>query len=127
MSKSIEELVKYRIARSKETLEEATLLANGGFWNAVANRLYYSCYYIVAGLLLKTGHPANSHNGVKTIFHKEFVKSERVSLDAGKLYGRLFNLRQKGDYTDFQKFTQEEIFPFLADVQRFIAEIEKII
>jgi uncharacterized protein (UPF0332 family) len=55
------------------------------------------------------------------------VKSERVSLDAGKLYSRLFNLRQKGDYTDFQKFTREEIFPFLADVQRFITEIEKII
>jgi uncharacterized protein (UPF0332 family) len=127
MSKSIEELVKYRIARSKETLEEATLLANGGFWNAVANRLYYSSYYMVAALLLKNGHPANSHNGVKTIFHKEFVKSERVSLDVGKLYSRLFNLRQKGDYTDFQKFTQEEIFPFLADVQRFITEIEKII
>ncbi len=44
MSKSIEELVKYRIARSKETLEEATLLADGGYWNAAANRLYYSCY-----------------------------------------------------------------------------------
>ena len=29
MSQSIEELVKYRIARSKETLEEANLLANG--------------------------------------------------------------------------------------------------
>lgn len=79
MSKSIEELVKYRIARSKETLEEATLLANGGYWNAVANRLYYSCYYMVAAILLKNGHSASSHKGVKTIFNKEFVKSELVS------------------------------------------------
>jgi uncharacterized protein (UPF0332 family) len=61
------------------------------------------------------------------MFHKEFVKSERVSLETGKLYGRLFNLRQKGDYSDFQKFTQEEIYPFLANAQRFITEIEKII
>ncbi len=82
---------------------------------------------MVSALLLKNGHPANSHNGVKTIFHKEFVKSELVSSDAGKLYSRLFNLRQKGDYVDFHKFTQEEIFPFIADVQCFIAEIEKII
>jgi len=127
MSKSLEELVKYRIARSNETLEEATLLAEGGYWNAVANRLYYSCYYMVSAILLKNGHPASSHKGVKTIFHKEFVKTEIVSPAAGKLFNRLFNLRQEGDYVDFQKFTQEEIFPFLADVQRFIREIEKII
>ena len=127
MSQSIEELVKYRIARSKETLEEANLLANGGYWNAVANRLYYSCYYMVAAILLKNGHSAGSHKGVKTIFHKEFVKSERVSPEVGKLFNRLFNLRQEGDYDDFQKFTREEIFPFLADVQRFITEIEIII
>ncbi len=127
MSKSIEDLVKYRIARSKETLEEAILLANGGYWNAVANRLYYSCYYMIAALLLKNGHPANSHNGVKTIFYKEFVKTEMVSLETGKLYSRLFNLRQQGDYFDFQKFTQEEIYPFIADVRSLIGEIEKLI
>ena len=115
MSQSIEELVIYRIARSKETLEEANLLANGGYWNAVGNRLYYSCYYMGTAILLKNGHSADSHKGVKTIFHKEFVKSERVSPEAGKLFNRLFNLRQEGDYDDFQKFTQEEIFPFLAD------------
>ncbi|MFA5815259.1 MAG: HEPN domain-containing protein [Bacteroidales bacterium] len=127
MSKSIEELVIYRIARSKETLEEAILLAQGGYWNAVANRLYYSCFYLVTALLLKNGHPTNSHNGVKTTFHREFVKRELVSRDSGKLNNRLFNLRQEGDYVDFQKFTKEEIFPFIDDVRSLIAEIEKII
>ena len=55
------------------------------------------------------------------------LKSERVSLETGKLYGRLFNPRQEGDYVDFQKFTREDISPFIAAAQRFIREIEKII
>ncbi len=76
---------------------------------------------------MKNGHPANSHRGVKTIFHKEFVKSKLVSPEAGKLFNRLFNLRQEGDYVDFQRFTREDVSPFLADVEQFIVEIEKII
>ena len=46
------DLVKYRIARSRETLKEAELLAREKFYNAAINRLYYACYYASVALLL---------------------------------------------------------------------------
>jgi len=54
------------------------------------------------------------------------LKYERVSLDAGKLYSRLFNLSQEGDYDDFQKFTREEIYPFIKGAKLLVNSNQKI-
>jgi uncharacterized protein (UPF0332 family) len=42
-----DDYIKYRFHRSEETLEEALILAEKEKWNAVINRLYYSCFYAV--------------------------------------------------------------------------------
>ncbi|MCX6226277.1 MAG: hypothetical protein NTV01_16270 [Bacteroidia bacterium] len=39
-----EDYVKYRYHRSEESIDEALILAEKGKWNAVINRLYYSCF-----------------------------------------------------------------------------------
>ena len=72
---SQEELIKYRVARANETFEEARLLAEAGYWNAAANRLYYACFYLVNALLISRKLSYSSHNGVKTEFNRVFVKS----------------------------------------------------
>ena len=43
MSGNVDDLINYRIARARETLEEARVLADTGHWNASVNRLYYAC------------------------------------------------------------------------------------
>ncbi len=50
---SKDDLIYYRISRAKETFDEALILASENHWNAVANRLYYACFYIVNALLMK--------------------------------------------------------------------------
>lgn len=124
---SNEELVKYRFSRAKETYDEAILLATGDHWNAVANRLYYACFYLISALLIQNDLSFNSHNGVKTEFHRSFVKTEKITIKSGKLYSRLFNLRQEGDYADFKRFEKEDIEPFIADVKEFFLELEKLL
>jgi len=42
--KNHEEYIKYRFHRAEESFEEAIILAENGMWNAVINRLYYSCF-----------------------------------------------------------------------------------
>lgn len=124
---SHEELVRYRYSRAQETYEEANLLAAEDHWNAVANRLYYSCFYLVSALLIQNELSFSSHNGVKNEFHRSYVKTEKIRFESGKLYSRLFNLRQEGDYADFKRFEQADIEPFLAEVREFILEIEKLL
>lgn len=121
------DLVKYRYSRAVETYEEALLLASKNHWNAVANRLYYSCFYIVNALLLQSNIEFSTHNGVKTEFHKSFVKPKIVTKNAGKVYSRLFNLRQEGDYLDFKRLEKAEVEPFINDVKEFISEVSKLL
>jgi uncharacterized protein (UPF0332 family) len=53
---------------------------------------------------------------VKREFHKSFVKNGIVSIESGKIYSRVFNLRHEGDYIDFKRFEREDIEPFINDV-----------
>ncbi|MBI3302910.1 MAG: HEPN domain-containing protein [Deltaproteobacteria bacterium] len=51
MRESSGDLVRYRLQRARETLEDARILANASRWNPCVNRLYYACFYAVsAGL-----------------------------------------------------------------------------
>lgn len=52
MSRNKEDLITYRIARAKDTLDDAQILADRGKWNSAINRLYYAAYYAIMLLLL---------------------------------------------------------------------------
>ena len=45
-----QELVKYRIAKARETFKEVDLHIKNELWNTAVNRLYYACYYAVIAL-----------------------------------------------------------------------------
>jgi len=119
---STDDLVNYRISRANESYNEAILLAKENHWNTTANRLYYACFYMVNALLIKNGVSFSSHNGVKSEFHRLFVKEDIISVDNGKLFNRLFNLRHEGDYADFKRLEEEDVQPFIDDVKTFILE-----
>jgi len=46
------DLINYRIARAKDTYDDASILAEREKWNSTINRLYYAAYYAVMALLL---------------------------------------------------------------------------
>ena len=124
---SLDDLIKYRIERADQSIKEAELLASEGYWNTVANRLYYAAFYTVNALLVKHQIRTSSHSGIKSDFHKHFIKTEILDKKYGKLYSVLFDTRQEGDYQAFVKFDEKEIFPLIEEVKRFQAELNKII
>ena len=92
------DLIRYRLARGREALAEARYLFDGGHLNACVNRLYYACFYSVGALLLCKGLSAHRHAGVRSLFHKEFVKPGTISVDAGKYFDKLLDERLRSDY-----------------------------
>ena len=126
MKHTREELIKYRLQRAKESLEEAKLLAQSDHWNTVANRLYYAAFYAINALFVKHEFQGATHNGIKANFHKEFIKTGLIDKEFGKLYNNLFNKRQEGDYQDFQFFIKEDIEPLIDRVIAFISTIESM-
>jgi uncharacterized protein (UPF0332 family) len=72
MSGTRDDLIEYRIARAKDTLDDANILAENGKWNSAINRLYYAAYYAVIALLLSADLKPTTHNGAKSNFSDHY-------------------------------------------------------
>jgi len=127
MSYNKDDLIRYRLEKSKTTFNEAKLLAEQNYWNGAAARLYYSCFYSVIALLVFKGLNVNTHNGVRTEFFKHFIKTRVFPKEFSSFYSDLMNKRQESDYDDFLVFTDEEIKPLFEMAQNFNARIKEFI
>lgn len=45
----------------------------------------------------------------------------------GRLYSRLFELRQSGDYGDMYDATEEEIIPYISKTEALVSKMEELI
>ncbi|NLL27803.1 MAG: HEPN domain-containing protein [Bacteroidales bacterium] len=127
MTGSKDDLIGYRLSRSKDTFEDAKILADKERWNSAINRLYYAAYYAVIAILLKYDFKPTTHNGVKLVFSEHFIKNKIIPKEFGKLYSQLFTWRQKGDYDDLFDFDKDKVIPYFEPVKRLIETIENII
>lgn len=119
------DLINYRIARAKDTYEDAQILAEREKWHSTINRLYYATYYAVMALLLDADLKPTTHNGAKSNFSEYFIKTGKIESKYGKLYSQLFTWRQKGDYDDLFDFDKNKVMPYLEPVNDFICLVEE--
>ena len=120
-------IILYRKERAYQTLEEARYNAAASFWNLVANRFYYAVFYICEALLLNSNIPINSHRGLIRMMGLNFIKTGILSQEEGDLLGKLFRMRQEGDYDDLLYWTKEEIMPLFPQVEALIKKIDNLI
>ena len=120
-------LVERRIERAYETWEETKGIVESGYWLAAANRMYYACYYLTTALLVSYGIEANTHTGVIRMLEQNFVSKGLVSKDINRYYGRLFELRQNGDYDDWMMIGEGEIMPLFNEIEDYFNAIEPLI
>lgn len=121
------DLINYRIARAKETYEDAIILVEREKWNSAINRLYYASYYAVIAILLTNDLKPTTHNGAKSNFSEYFIKTGKIERKYGKMYSQLFTWRQKGDYDDLFDFSKDKVLPYTKPVKNFIFLIESMI
>lgn len=120
-------LVQYRLDRAREALTEAGLLLDSGHANTGVNRLYYACFYAVSALLLTKGLTATSHSGLRTLFHQHVIRPGLLPLGQGPLYDRLFDQRQRSDYTDLVYFSVDEVRAWSMEAQAFVDAVAVLI
>lgn len=108
----LQTLIAYRLQRAMETLVEARLMQREGHWHACANRLYYA---------------AAKHSGLKAMFNQHYVKPGLVTKENGRLYNRLFDVRQEGDYIDFVTLDAETVEPLVKETAEFIDTLKTLI
>lgn len=121
------DLIYYRIARAKDTYDDALILSEKEKWNSTINRLYYATYYAVMALLLDSDLKPRTYNGAKSNFSEYFIKTGKIDSKYGKMYSQLFTWRQKGDYDDLFDFDKDKVMPYFEPVNDFILLIENMI
>lgn len=120
-------LVKYRMERSDETMQEAEYSAQGGWYNLAVSRLYYACYYAAVAVLISKSVETQSHSGVRAMMALHLVKEGLLAKEHLTTFTLLFHSRQSSDYDDFVICDADTYNSFLPKAKSCIIALKKII
>ena len=121
------ELVRYWWSKAEESLESAKREYQAGSYNFTMNRLYYASFYGVCAALFERGLSFRKHSGVRSAFHKEFIKTKQLDVNYGKLYDQLFEDRQEGDYIAFVTFEADYVEHQMKNCVLFLEKLKPFV
>ena len=120
-------IVRLEYEKARKTFEQIPELMKLGYWDNIANRLYYSVFHAVASLLIHDGHPVNTHKGAIALFGNYYIRTGILPSEAGRLYSDLQTMRNNSDYNCSYSATQKEIEPLIEPAEKLIDRIGQII
>jgi uncharacterized protein (UPF0332 family) len=100
--KTKEDYIQYKLKRSAEVLSEAETLLENNFYEDTVSRLYYASFYAICALLIYLDLNPKTHQGVKSLFHKEFIYTGKMDKKFSDFYSFLM---AKGFEVDYQIFS----------------------
>lgn len=123
----IKAIIGYRVEKSVQALKEAKDNVPLGNWSLVVNRLYYAVFYMALALLFKDNNIAKSHNGTYQLFNKEFITTGKLSKEEGRIYRKLFSMRNTGDYDDFFDWEEEDVKPLISETENLLNTLKNLL
>jgi len=124
----IEKLIEYRMKQAEETISEAEKMVKEKFSSrTIINRTYYSMFYAILALFLKTGIHINTskHTGIITIFDKEFIKTGKIEKKYSKLSHNVFDDRKEADYRELIEIPFDTAVKYVKMAREFINQIKE--
>jgi uncharacterized protein (UPF0332 family) len=120
-------IVALELEKSDKTWSQLGIQIQAGLWELVANRLYYSLFHAVSALLIHDSHEVGTHRGAVNKFSMFYVKTGIFTKDEGRLYSRLQQLREDGDYNCSIDVEQEEVEEKIEPTLQLINKIKQYI
>lgn len=117
------EVVQYWWSKAEDSLDSARRELEAGAYDFTVNRLYYAAFYAVTAALLDRKKSFKKHTGVRSAFHREFIKQGLMDTKWGKLYDQLFEDRGESDYVPLASFEREYVESQLERCAQFLDEI----
>lgn len=120
-------LVEYWMEKAGEDLASANdNYAAGRFLNAVRDA-YFACFHSFSALLLREGKTFKKHKEVRSILHRDYIRTRKIEVSWGKLYDWLFDNREKADYRPLVQFEQEQVKEILEKSKEFVEEMRLLL
>lgn len=120
-------IVGLEMEKSRRIFNQIDELARLGFWDNIANRLYYALFHAVSALLIKDGHSVNTHKGIVASIGQYYVKKGLLTSDDARLYSQLMTIREKGDYNCSYDIEEEDLKPKIARAKALIEKVADLV
>lgn len=126
-SESRSHLVRYWWSKALDCLASARREFDANEFTFAMNRIYYAAFYAVSAALLERNTSFKKHSGVRSAFHREFIKSGLLDAEWSKFYDRLFEDRQEGDYIALMTFDRAYVESQLVRCAEFHKQMRPLI
>jgi uncharacterized protein (UPF0332 family) len=120
------DLAAFRLEKADAFLKDAETLLNAASYGSSANRSYYAMLAAARSLLILRGISTDTHEGVKTMLSREFIKTGLFPKQMGEIFRSLQARRVDSDYGDYVEITKEEARDSMAKAKRFISEVKRL-
>lgn len=121
------ELVKLRMERAKELLDEAEKLLDNEAYKSANNRAYYAIEKAINALLIYKKIEVKTHNGAMKMFNVEYVRTENACFtdEDYRVVSKAEQIRNSSDYDDFYVTNKEEARQQVASARYFVEKVEE--
>ncbi|MEW5946267.1 MAG: HEPN domain-containing protein [bacterium] len=125
MKEETREYISMRMRQAEEALADARALFDvRESWTGTINRAYYSVFYAATAALATRDLSAFRHSGVVSMFGRELSKPGIVAPELGRIFHRLFELRQRSDYHSPAEPTRETADECVGKAEKFVCGIK---
>ena len=119
-------LAAYRLQKAAVFLNDAKTLLDASSYGSSANRSYHAMLSAARSLLILRGISADTHEGVKTMISREFIKTGLFPKEMGEAFRNLQARRVDSDYGDYVEITEQEARDSLAKAEQFVSEVKRV-
>ncbi len=102
-------LKELHLGKADLFLKQADEMVSLKHWDLAINRYYYACFHALHALYVANGLIAHTHDGLITVFGKEFVQKGKVDRQYGRYLSRMEQLRKLADYNCTTSVTEDEV------------------
>jgi uncharacterized protein (UPF0332 family) len=120
-------IIDYWVEKAEEDLASARdNLKSSRYQNAVRDA-YFACFHAFSSVLLKDGKTFKKHKEVRSMLHRDFIRTKKIDSSWGKHYDWLFDNRHKADYRPLIKFDPDQVQEIMKESEAFVEEMVNLL
>ena len=116
-------IIDYWIQKAGEDLASARDNLKSGRYQNVVRDAYFACFHAFSSVLLSEGKTFKKHKEVRSMLHRDFIRSKKIDRSWGKHYDWLFDNRHKADYRPLVKFDLDQVKEIVEESEAFVKEM----
>lgn len=117
------DLAQYRLEKADLMLHTAIRDMEAEDFASANNRAYYSIFHAMRAVLALTGEDYKKHSAVIAKFSQQYLKTDIIPRNYGKLITNASLIRNRSDYEDFYICSIEDTERLIEGAKAFLASV----